>query len=187
MPRNELYRRLLMAPPWSGARQPWRGCRIGLWLLTLATARPLTAEDIEHATPAEPFDVVLVRGHVVWYAEALQRRLGIGTVPEAADRVLALETDEGQLVPLIEDLRTRAFRKDDRLRQMHVQLRLRRYRTTPSVQILTVFELQDGVKYEVDYWCDICSIPMYETGPCACCQQDNRLRKRQVDAAAGVP
>ena len=55
------------------------------------------------------------------------------------------------------------------------------------MQILGVFERVDGQTYEVDYWCDICSIQMFETGLCACCQQDNRLRKRKVEASTERP
>ncbi len=130
--------------------------------------------------------MVLLTGRVIWFGEGLNRRLGIRVVPDAQQRVLALETDDGQLIPLIEDLRTRAFRRDERLRAMHIELRVRHYRATPALQILGVYELTDGGKYEVDYWCDVCSIPMYETGPCACCQQENRLRKRKVDDEGNV-
>jgi hypothetical protein len=135
----------------------------------------------ETAGPQPEFETVLLDGRVVWYADALQRRLGIQTVPEAAERVLALETDDGTLIPLVDDLRTRAFRKDPRLREIDVRLRVRRYRATPAVQILTIYErAEDGI-YEVDYWCDVCSIPMFEPGPCACCQQDNRLRRQRIE------
>ena len=39
---------------------------------------------------------------------------------------------------------------------------------------------KDG-KFELDYWCDICAIGMYESGPCDCCQEPNRLRERRVE------
>jgi hypothetical protein len=201
MPRNK---QLLAARPSSirgGRPQPQipsrvphgRALLVGL-LASFALLRVASADDAtpdaSDATPSAaasaqpaPFEIAYLQGRVVWYGEALERRLGVKTVPEAAQRVLALETRDGRLIPLIEDLRTRAFRQDERLRQMDLELRVRRYQATPAVQVLTVYELRDGVKYEVDYWCDICAIPMYETGPCACCQQENRLRKRKVDDA----
>ena len=137
------------------------------------------------ATEHPVFDVVSLRGHVVWYAAALKERLGIQSVPEAAERILALATTDGELIPVIEDLRARSFRKDDRLRAMDVELRVRRYRTTPAVQILGIYEWRDDAKFAVDYWCDICSIVMFEAGPCSCCQDDNRLRRRPIDEATG--
>ena len=122
-----------------------------------------------------------IGGRVVWMAEALQRRHGITSVPEAQQRILAIQTVAGDLFPIIEDLRGRSFRTDERLRAIDVELLVRRYDAVPMIQILKIHEIKDGKKYVVDYWCDICAIVMFETGPCACCQDDNRLRKRLVE------
>ena len=47
------------------------------------------------------------------------------------------------------------------------------------LQVLMVFTFDDkGQRMYTDYWCDICSIPMYEIKPCDCCQQPIRLRFR---------
>ena len=43
-------------------------------------------------------------------------QFGITTVDEAANRVLAIATKDGQLIPIVEDLRGRAFRVDERAR-----------------------------------------------------------------------
>ena len=85
-----------------------------------------------------------IRGRVVWLNEALKRRFGIGTVPEAAERVLALETPEGQLLPIVEDIRGRAFRKDPRLRKMDVELLVRQYTDSPLLQIIRVYAHEKG-------------------------------------------
>jgi hypothetical protein len=122
-----------------------------------------------------------IPGRVVWMAEALARRYGVTSVPEAQERILAIETVDGNVLPIVEDLRGRSFRADERLRAMDVELLVRRYDAVPMIQILKIHEIKDGKKYVIDYWCDICSIVMFETGPCACCQDDNRLRKRLVD------
>lgn len=122
-----------------------------------------------------------IRGRVVWLAEALKTQFGISTVPEAAERALAIQTVDGALLPIVEDIRGHSFRTDVRLREMSVELFVRRYQQHPMLQILRIYELKDGKRYEVDYWCDICAIVMFETGPCACCQDDNRLRKRLVE------
>ena len=131
---------------------------------------------------AKPFRVESIRGKVVWYAEGLKSQFGITTVDEAADRVLAVATPDGELIPIVEDLRGRAFRSDERLREMDVELRVRRYAGTPAVQIVRVYEWRDGKKFQVDYWCDVCAIIMFETGPCSCCQDHNRLRQRPVES-----
>ncbi len=126
-----------------------------------------------------------LEGRVVWAAAALQRQFGISTVPEARERVLAIQTQEGELVPLVENLRGRAFRTDERLRHMDLVLNVRRYKKQPFAQILRIYQRIDGQLYEVDYWCDVCAIVMFESGPCSCCQDLNRLRRRWVDPQTG--
>ena len=137
------------------------------------------------ATAAKPVAKVKyrthsMRGRVVWLNEALKRRYGIGTVPEAAQRVLALETDQGQLLPIVEDIRGRAFRKDPRLRKMDVELLVRQYTGSPQLQIIRVYAHEKGKKVQVDYWCEICAIAMYELKACDCCQGPIDLRRRPV-------
>lgn len=130
--------------------------------------------------PKAKYQTKSVRGRVVWLNEALKRRYGIGTVPEAAQRVLALETAQGQLLPIVEDIRGRAFRKDPRLRKMDVELLVRQYTGSPLLQILRVYAHEKGKKVEVDYWCEICAIAMYELKACDCCQGPIDLRRRAV-------
>jgi hypothetical protein len=126
------------------------------------------------------FHTELIRGHVVWLAEALKDNFGISTVPEVEEQPLAILSGDGQLFPIVENLRGQAFRKDERLRDMEIEILARRYERQPFIQVLRVYEIDDGKRYEVDYWCDVCAIVMFETGPCACCQDDNRLRKRLI-------
>lgn len=126
------------------------------------------------------FGTELIQGKVVWLADALKREFEISTVPEVAENSLAILTSDGQLVPIVENLRGRAFRKDKRLREMEVEILARRYQRQPLIQILRVYQVDGQRRYEIDYWCDVCAIVMFETGPCSCCQDDNRLRKRLV-------
>lgn len=135
-------------------------------------------------SPKEPdkkFEVLTLRGRVVWLAEAMARRHGVKTVPEAATRVLALETTDGGLYPLAEDIRGRGFRRDQRLRSVDLELLVRRYHGAPLVQVIQAFELTEKAKLELDYWCEICAIAMFELKPCDCCQGDIELRRRAVD------
>ena len=122
-----------------------------------------------------------LRGRVVWQAEALSRRFGIRSVPEAAERSLVLETPTGELHPLVEDSRGRAFRADERLRGIDLELLVRQYEGSPLVQVIQVYSLKKSGKHEVDYWCDICSIAMYELKACDCCQGPIELRERLVE------
>ena len=145
-----------------------------------------------HDAPAEPpgnrvatgqkskpaYTTRILRGRVVWLAEALARRFNIVQVPEAARKSLAIETHDGSLIPLAEDVRGRGFRRDLRLRKMDLELMVRIYDRSPVAQIVRVYSLEKERKFEVDYWCDICAIAMYELKPCECCQAEIELRKR---------
>ncbi|MCP4172793.1 MAG: hypothetical protein GY758_18690 [Fuerstiella sp.] len=135
----------------------------------------------EDSSNKPEFQTELIRGQIVWLAAALKSEFGISTVPEVAENSLALRTKDGHLLPIVENLRGRAFRKDKRLREKDMQVLARRYQDQPLIQILRVYEFDNDQRYEVDYWCDVCAIVMFETGPCACCQDHNRLRKRLVD------
>lgn len=127
-----------------------------------------------------PFELQTHRGKVVYLAEALQRLHNIKSVDEAKERALAVETKEGVLIPLVEDVRGRAFRADKRLREMEVELLLRKFKGSPAGQVIRVYELTKKGKFEIDYWCEICSIAMYELKICECCQGDIELRRTKV-------
>src|SRR4029079_12855580 len=122
-----------------------------------------------------------LRGRVVFLAEVLEKHSGIRAVPEARERILALQTADGTLIPLLEDARGRAFRRDERLREMNVELVVRRYEKNPLAQIIRVMEVTKDGRYEIDYWCDICAIATVEKKDCECCQGPVELRRRKVD------
>ena len=161
------------------------------WLIGITVLSCPVSPQVQGVQPKPPVAAVkpgpkakhrtkAVRGRVVWLNEALKRRYGISTVPEAAERVLALETAQGQLLPIVEDIRGRAFRKDPRLRKMDLELLVRQYSGSPLLQIIRVYAHEKGKKVEVDYWCEICAIAMYELKPCDCCQGPVDLRRRAV-------
>jgi len=150
-------------------------------LLLAVVVQDVGASEKPAAPPAKKFEVLTLRGRVVWLAEAMAQRHGVKTVPEAVTRVLALETAEGELYPLTEDIRGRGFRRDERLRKIDLELLVRRYYGVPVVQVIRAFELTSKAKLELDYWCDICAIAMFELKPCDCCQGEIELRRRVVD------
>lgn len=127
------------------------------------------------------FETQTIRGRVVFLGEVMERETEIAVVSEARERVLALRTDRGELIPLLEDVRARAFRRDERLRNMEVELVVRRYGNSPVVQVIRVFEVTKDGRYEIDYWCTVCSIAMFEKKDCECCQGESELRRRKVD------
>ena len=164
---------------------PLSGLVIGLILASAGGWLSFGLRLAEAEAPAPKFEVESVRGRIVFFGPALKQQLGVQLVPEAVERTLAIETSDGQLIPILEDLRGRSLRTDERLRDMELELLVRRYSRTPAIQILRIYQWHDDKKYQVDYWCDVCSIVMFETGPCSCCQDHNRLRRRPVDLVTG--
>lgn len=126
--------------------------------------------------PADRPRKELYQGRVVLVAEALRQR-DIKAYPEDLKDQVALETPQGDLLPILPDWRGRAFHQDARLRNRRVELIGFRRRGLPFLQVLTIYTFDEqGQRQYTDYWCDICAIPMYEIKPCDCCQQDIRLR-----------
>lgn len=122
-----------------------------------------------------------LRGRIVWLGEALKERYGIESDDDAAHSQIALATTDGRLVPLVKDNRGRGFWIDPRLRDFDLELTVRRFEGSPVVQVVRVYSIREGRAYELDYWCDTCSIPMYELKDCECCQGPTRFRERLVD------
>lgn len=142
------------------------------------TPSPGNFAEAQQPTAAE---TLRLRGRVVWLAEALAV-LGVRSVPEATERTLALQTEEGELVPILEDVRGRALRVDPRFRAMQIELLVTKLPKAPFVRIIGMYEITAAGPLELDYWCDICAIAMYEQKPCDCCQGPTELRKRKVAA-----
>jgi hypothetical protein len=122
----------------------------------------------------------LFRGRVVMLAEALKKREI--RVSEEMQTHVALETAGGELIPILADWRGRALYQDERLRDRDVELVAFRRPSIPYLQVLMIFTFdKQGERQYTDYWCDVCSIPMYEIKPCECCQGEIRLRYQPQD------
>jgi hypothetical protein len=129
------------------------------------------------------YETVSLRGKVVWLGEALKRRYGIELDVDDLKSSCALETAD-ELLPLAKDARGRGFWLDERLRDTEVELLVRRYPGSPVLKVIRVFAIKPDGRYELDYWCSVCSIPMYELKACECCQGPTELRWRRVDDEA---
>jgi len=149
------------------------------WFYLFATALFglfVAATCADDKPPSPPPKRQLFRGEVVLLPEALQRQ-GVKAYSEELKDQVALETPDGELIPILPDWRGRAFFQDERLRDRKVELIGYRRKGLPYLQVLSVFTFDEkGRRQYTDYWCDICSIPMYEIKPCDCCQMEIRLR-----------
>ena len=150
-------------------------------LCLLAVSLIATTSPAEEKSAAPKFTSETLRGRVVFLAEALEKKYGVKSVTEAKEAALAMQDEAGKLHPLVEDVRGRAFRVDKRLRDIKVELLVRRYQDSPAVQIIGVYELAKDGRFEIDYWCSVCAIAMYELKQCECCQGEIELRKRKAE------
>ena len=140
-----------------------------------------TAESAKAPPAAEDYPKELFTGKVVMLHEALKRR-NIKAYEEENKNQVVLETDKGELIPIVPDWRGRAFYQDKRLRDRKVELVGFRKPGVPYLQVLSIFTFNEkGERQYTDYWCDICSIPMYEIKKCDCCQGPIRLRFQNKD------
>lgn len=129
------------------------------------------ATDDQAASPSPQ----LFRGQVVYLKDALAKR-DIETAEETAEHVI-LETDSGELIPILADWRGRAFYQDKLLRNRKVELIGFRHAGVPYLNVIAVYTFDDNdQRMYTDYWCEICSIPMYEIQACECCQGPIELR-----------
>jgi hypothetical protein len=139
---------------------------------------------ISTSAAKHPYTTETLRGKVVWLGEALERLYGVATEPAAAESSVVLETLEGHLWPIIPDTRGQSFVVDARLRDRALELPVRRYQGVSLVQIIRVLERRVDGLYEIDYWCDVCAIPMYILKPCECCQGATRLREQLIEGGS---
>lgn len=153
-----------------------------LWIAAISVSAddPATTQ-VDPKEKNSRYETIVLRGRVVWLSEALESLHSVHQVPEAKQRTLALLTADKNLHPLVEDIRGRAFRRDPRLRQGEVELLVRRHHGSPFIQVIRVFESDGQDKYELDYWCEICSIAMFELKECECCQGPIEFRRTKVE------
>lgn len=146
----------------------------------LAEGDPARAATDESKRGEQPYTTERLRGKVVWLDEALARLFNITSEPDAEKTQVVLEMADGRLWPLVLDTRGRSFIVDERLRDVELELLVRRYEKAPLVQVIRILRPTDEGLVEVDYWCDICAIPMFILKPCECCQGETRLRERPL-------
>ncbi len=146
-------------------------------ILSLACLLSVRGEEPPASEPKGPPEPPkeLFTGQVVYLEEALKKR-GVDSYEETGKHIV-LETDGGELIPILADWRGRAFYQDERLRNRKVELVGFRRPGLPYLNVMAVYTFDEqGERMYTDYWCDICSIPMYQIQPCECCQAEIRLR-----------
>ena len=144
-----------------------------------ATKRAATGSAAKPPT-ADPSSQELFRGKVVLVRGALARRKI--EAREEFDQQVALETESGELIPIVPDWRGRAFFQDEHLRNRPVELVGKRAKGVPYLQVLIIFTFDEkGARQYTDYYCDTCGFAIYEIKPCECCQGSVHLRYQPRD------
>jgi hypothetical protein len=136
----------------------------------------------EATAQAEPRGELLrLHGKVVELGSHLQQHFRMTVDDEFGRGVVALVTGNGEIYPLVRDVRSRGFFLDKRFRDRPVELHLQRFAKLPFVRLLDAFAIQAGKRCALEYWCSICAITTYEPGPCPCCQEPIAMRERPID------
>src|SRR5690349_9471997 len=94
----------------------------------------------------------LYRGKVVPVVDVLKER-GVKAYPEELKGQVALQTADGELLPILPDWRGRAFYQDERLRKRDVELIGFRHPGLPYLQVLTIYTFDEKHRRQyTDYW-----------------------------------
>ncbi|WP_250846886.1 hypothetical protein [Aquisphaera insulae] len=144
-------------------------CLLAVSVMAIAPAR---AQVPEHQ------DVVL-RGKVLPLATALrQARADLRFDAGPVEKQVALVGNDGELLPLLSDEASRALFLDERLRDRPVEIKGRRLRGLPYLQVVS-FKVEEGGRLRTpEYYCIICSIRVRFPQTCPCCQGEMELRMK---------
>lgn len=151
--------------------------RLVIVVPVLCFALPL----LTRAAPVEKkptLQVETFRGQVVSLTERLKNHK-IDVDPDVGPQ-LGLETEDGKVIPLVQDGGSVMFYRDKRLLNRPLQVQARLIPDTGLLQILEFFSVKDGKRHEVYYWCEVCAIrraSLEKTGVCECCGGKMELRE----------
>jgi len=124
--------------------------------------------------------IVTLDGQAILYGPALRQRLKLELVDDSLDKVVAFETKEGLLVPILPTEAGLFFLRDERVRNKPMRITARVHAKESALEVITFHSLVDGKPNEIYYWCEICSIQMYHLKDCDCCQGPIELREHPV-------
>jgi hypothetical protein len=123
-------------------------------------------------------DVVL-KGRVMPLAAALeQAKLGGPFDVGPLAKQFALVDGEGAVIPLLSDEASRALFLDEKLRNRPVEIKGKRYRGVPYLQVVTFRVEEAGRLRTPEYYCIVCSIRVRYPQICPCCQGQMELRMK---------
>jgi hypothetical protein len=153
-----------------------------IFLVLAASARLAVPEEkpAGSAGPRRAYQETKLRGKVVPYKPALERMLQIKLAKTWGEDLLALETDDGKLLPILPTEEARFFYQDPQMHNRPVELKVRIHERTSGLQLIEFNTVKDGKLNEIYYWCDVCAIKLFASEPCVCCQGPLEVREHPV-------
>jgi hypothetical protein len=151
--------------------------RSGIALAILVAALPALIAIAQDASPGK--DLQYFTGKVVPLAELLVKR-DAKLDADAEPYWMALQTDDGKILPLVKDAGSRMFFKDAKLLKRPMRLTGKLIPGSQLLQVINVHSVVNGKLHDVYYWCDICTIKGYEAGKCDCCGAPMEFREVPV-------
>lgn len=134
---------------------------------------PVSDDSPRRAKPEE----ATLSGRVVELTAALEHR-GLEADPKPIAGQVALEEDDGTIVPLLSTASSRAFFLDERLRGRPTEIAGYRYSGVPYLEVITFRVEEQGSLRTPEYHCDVCEISTRYPQVCPCCQGPMELRYR---------
>ena len=151
-------------------------CMIGGLVLLLCG--PGAIDDSPAASTRKAEEVTL-KGKAVTLGTALQRaKVEIRVDPEPIAKQIVLVGEDGAITPLLSDEASRALFLDERLRDRPIEIRGKRFRGVPYLQVITFKIEEDGRFQTPEYYCNICTISVRYPQVCPCCQGPMELRMK---------
>ena len=151
--------------------------RVVIATAMLSAALPALIAIAQDAPPGK--DLQYFTGKVIPLADLLAKR-DAKLDADAEPYWLALQTDDGKILPLVKDAGSRMFFKDAKLLKRPMRLTGKLIPGTQLLQVINVHSIVNGKLHEVYYWCDICTIKGYEAGKCDCCGAPMEFREVPV-------
>jgi hypothetical protein len=147
-------------------------------LLSFAPDRRTVQAD--PVVPIKGGKILELDGQAVYLGPALKKKLGRELLDAALDDVVAFESAEGKLYPILPTESGLFFYRDERVREKPMRIKARWHDELQMLEIIDRYSLVDGKANEIYYWCEICSIQMYHLKECDCCQSPIELREHPV-------
>jgi hypothetical protein len=132
-------------------------------LLSLALYQDSAAQENKKASPAQ----VVLRGYVACLDES-GHRLNCEQNSNQASPIYELLARDGKRYKFSPDDLIVPMFTESRVRKMELQITALLHENN-LLELIKVSAIKEGKLYDIYYFCDLCNITAYGSGPCPCC------------------